>query len=146
MTGSRVAIAMVFTLSVLACAGSAEAQEPPPAYLRAVEPVRSRPDPTALRASAVLFGFSYGLALSIPIGNGFDEQTRWIAVPGVGPFLRPSQLTWGLTLDGLLQLGSVAFFTKAFVSPTRILGPARATGEPEARGVAAGAPVSGLVF
>src|SRR5690349_1090799 len=133
----RVALATAFAFSALVRAGSAKAEEKNPVFLRPVERVNSQPDPTSLRAGAVLFAFSYGLALSLPIRHGFDEQTRWIAVPVVGPFSRPSELTWALTLDGLLQVGSLAFFGKAFASPRRILGPARAASEPLGRASAA---------
>lgn len=146
MEASRGILAAVLALSALARVGSAHAQEKTPAYLRTVEAMSSRPDPTALRAGAVLFAFSYGLALSIPIRNGFDEQSRWVAVPVVGPYLRPSSLTWGLTLDGLLQIGSVAFLAKAFASPTRILGPARAASEPISRSHGVMAQPTGFVF
>lgn len=68
----------------------------------------------------MLFGFSYALALADPLQRGFDGASRRRAIPLVGPWL--PKVTWPWALDGVLQVGGIAFVTNAFVQPITVLG------------------------
>jgi hypothetical protein len=81
-------------------------------------------DGKALVAGAVLLGFGYALALSVPLTRNFRGDSDRLAVPVAGPWL--SKVTWPYALDGLLQLGGVAFMVDAYANPVAVLAPSEA--------------------
>jgi hypothetical protein len=84
------------------------------------QPRLVHPNYVSLTAGVVLFAFSYAVALADPLRNGFEGQSGRRAIPLAGPWF--SKLTWPWALDGVLQVGGVAFITNAFVQPVTVLG------------------------
>jgi hypothetical protein len=84
------------------------------------QPRLVHPNYVSLTAGVVLFAFSYAVALSDPLRSGFDGESGRRAIPLAGPWF--PKLTWPWALDGLLQVGGVAFITNAFVQPVTVLG------------------------
>jgi hypothetical protein len=61
----------------------------------------------ATTGGILILAVTYGLALGIPVRDGFSDGREWLAVPLVGPFgglARRVRPHWGLALDGIGQL------------------------------------------
>jgi len=101
-----------------ATTGGAKSPSRSPSLAR--QPHVVHPNYVSLTAGMVLFGFSYALALSEPIRHGFGGESGRRAIPLAGPWF--AKVTWPWALDGVLQIGGVAFITNAFVQPVRVLG------------------------
>jgi hypothetical protein len=84
------------------------------------QPRLVRPNYVSLTAGVVLFAFGYAVALADPVRKGFAADSGRRAIPLAGPWF--PKLTWPWALDGVLQVGGVAFITNAFVQPVTVLG------------------------
>lgn len=78
----------------------------------------------AVTGGAVLFGAAYGLALYLPVSQGFRGDGTWLAVPMIGPFVamadRPDDVGYsGLVFDGIGQLGGAVLFGAGIAESTR---------------------------
>ena len=107
-------------------ARSAKLTLPPQQVAR--QPRLVHPDYVSLTAGVVLFGFSYAVALSDPLRRGFDGESGRRAIPLAGPWF--PRLSWPWALDGVLQVGGVAFITNAFAQPVTVLGTPTAQFDP----------------
>lgn len=74
----------------------------------------------ALSAGVILLGLGYAIALSVPVQKNFSGDSGRLAVPLLGPWL--SNPSWGWALDGLVQLGGMAFMVDAYANPITVLG------------------------
>lgn len=131
MKGSCTGVALLALMSV-EMSGHAQpaAVEPVPSVRISPKQVRKQirqahPDYRSLSAGLVLFGTAYGLALADPIRHHFEGSSGRRAYPLAGPWLSP--ISWAWALDGVLQLGGVAFIANAFVNPVVVVGTAIAS-------------------
>ena len=76
---------------------------------------RVHPDHAALSAGALVLEVSYAIAIVSPVRDGFSRNSAQRAIPIAGPWL--ANISWGWALDGLAQLGGVAFVVDGFVNP-----------------------------
>jgi hypothetical protein len=85
---------------------------------------RRPPLSQAVTGGAVLFGAAYGLALYLPIRQGFQGDATWLAVPMIGPFAamadRPDDVGYsGLVFDGLAQIGGAVLVGAGIAESSR---------------------------
>ncbi len=105
--------------------------DPPTAHygLPGPEMARTVPEWRAVNGGLVLFGASYAGAIGGAAASDFRSDTAWLAVPVFGPWISIARGTtlnaWGLSLDGLAQLGGATLVAAGFVYPRRVLGPAQ---------------------
>ncbi|MEO8906413.1 MAG: hypothetical protein ABI627_33225 [Polyangiaceae bacterium] len=128
----------VVTVSLATSAASAEQpanglgaapsriQEDEPASIAAVarkarpQTRHVHPDYAALSAGGLLFGLGYAIAFVSAARDDFSGSSGRLAIPLAGPWLvGPS---WNWALDGLAQLGGVAFMVDGFANPVTVLG------------------------
>jgi hypothetical protein len=94
-------------------------------------------------AGSIVFGVPYAISLSIAGGNGFDNQTGWLALPVVGPWVElaarhsscsqtsndtvacdegeDTSVRTGLVMDGLMQVTGAVLFIWGVTSHTQRL-------------------------
>lgn len=86
------------------------------AHRAPLQPRVVHPDYSALSAGVLVFGLGYALAVASPLRGGPAR----LAIPIAGPWL--SDVSWAWALDGLVQIGGVAFMVDAFANPVTVLG------------------------
>lgn len=91
--------------------------------------VRTEIDGRTLSGGLILFGGAYGIALAIPVSEGFDDARGFLAVPGAGPWIALEAGAdvdgWAIAADGVLQLSGAFLIGLALTHPRRTLGPAK---------------------
>jgi hypothetical protein len=109
----RLALAGAVVVSTISLRVSAEEAKQAVATTEAPVPRPSEPLLTRIQTGGViLFGVSYGIALSIPVADGFSHGREWFALPLVGPPLgyahNDSFNPWAIAFDELGQVGGIA--------------------------------------
>jgi|SRR5688572_12499446 hypothetical protein len=111
----------LLTLSLGGLLGSTTAAAAEPA---GQTPTVRPPISQAVTGGAVLLGAAYGLALYLPVRQGFEGDATWLTVPMIGPFAamadRPDDVGYsGLVFDGLAQIGGAVLIGTGIADSNR---------------------------